>query len=198
MTPTFTTERPANIWIGAVAVALILSAALAWMVYGRVSLLKTGREMTVEVIPVDPRDFFRGDYVILGYTFTTTGDVMLPAGTKMGDRIYATLKPEGGSKWSLLKVSANYPDRVEAEHRVLRGVARFVSRGRSVSDTEPTPGRVAYGIESYFVPEGTGRELETKILEKKIEVVLAVAENGESAIKALLVDGKRVHEEPIL
>jgi uncharacterized membrane-anchored protein len=184
------------LWPTVIAVALIQSAVLAWMVYGRVSLLKTGREMTVNVIPVDPRDFFRGDYVILGYDFTNTGDVMLPSGTRQGDRIYATVKPEGGSKWSLVSIAAKYPDKTDAGSMVLKGVARYVSRGSDPSS--PSPGRVSYGIESYFVPEGTGRVLETQIRDKKIEAVLAVGSDGETAIKALLVDGKRVHEEPVL
>jgi uncharacterized membrane-anchored protein len=185
-----------NVWPAVIATGLILSAALGWMVYGRVSLLKTGQELRVEVIPVDPRDFFRGDYVVLGYPFTTTADLLMPGGTRQGDSVYSTIKPDGGSKWSLVQVTASYPEKIEPGHRVLKGVARYVSWRAKKS--EPAPGQIAYGIESYFVPEGTGGSIETQIRDKKIEVVLAVAATGETAIKALLIDGKRVHEEPIL
>lgn len=188
------------LWPAVIGIAVLQSAVLGWMVYGRISLLKSGREMTVDVIPVDPRDFFRGDYVILGYPFTSTGDVMLPGGTHKGDRIYATIKPDtaadGGAKWSLVTVTSSYPDKVEAGNMVLKGVARYVSWRQNKS--EPAPGQVAYGIESYFVPEGTGRVLETQIRDKKIQAVLAVGPDGDTAIKALLVDGKRVHQEPTL
>ena len=37
------------------------------MVIDRVRLLKTGREITLPIVPVDPRDLFRGEYVRLGY-----------------------------------------------------------------------------------------------------------------------------------
>ena len=83
-----------KIWIAAGLVMALQSAALIWMIVDRVMLLKSGREMVVEVVPVDPRDIFRGEYVVLGYTFTGTGtgDTALPEGTKRGDRVYSVLR----------------------------------------------------------------------------------------------------------
>ncbi len=183
-----------NIWLAAGLVAALQSAALIWMVAGRVALLKSGREMTVEVVPVDPRDIFRGEYVILGYTFSGTGDTVLPADTKRGDRVYATLKQGEGSKWDLVSVSQTYPDKVEAGHAVLSGVASDIWRTEAPASVK---GRIRYGIETYFVPEGEGHGLEAQVREKKIEAVLAVSSTGEAAIKSLVVDGKRVHDEPL-
>ena len=57
---------------------------------------------------------------------------------------------------------------------------------------------VTYGIESYFVPEGCGRELERLVRDKRIAAVLAVDPSGTVAIKGLSVDGRLVHEEPAL
>ena len=37
------------------------------MVIDRVRLLTSGREITLPIVPVDPRDLFRGEYVRLGY-----------------------------------------------------------------------------------------------------------------------------------
>ena len=183
-----------NIWTAVALVAALQSAALIWMIAGRVSLLKSGREMTVEVIPVDPRDLFRGEYVILGYTFTGTGDTTLPTGTKRGDRVYATLKSGEGSKWDLVSVAPAYPEKIEPGQTVLSGIASDVWQN---SDHGLAKGRIRYGIETYFVPEGKGHELETMVRDKKIEVVLAVSDSGQAAIKALVIDGKRVHEEPL-
>ena len=50
-----------------VIVALAQTGVLAGMVVDRVRLLKTGREITLPIVPVDPRDLFRGQYVRLGY-----------------------------------------------------------------------------------------------------------------------------------
>ena len=46
-------------------VALVQTAVLAYMVVDRVTLLRGGREITLPIIPVDPRDLFRGEYVRL-------------------------------------------------------------------------------------------------------------------------------------
>ena len=45
------------------------------MVYDRVRVLRQGSEVTLQTRPVDPRDFLRGDYVVLNYEITN-----LPAG----------------------------------------------------------------------------------------------------------------------
>ena len=56
---------------------------------------------------------------------------------------------------------------------------------------------VRYGIEQYFVPEGTGRALEAKVRDHKIKAIVAVSSDGTSALKGLVVDGER-HEDPPL
>jgi uncharacterized membrane-anchored protein len=55
-----------------------------------------------------------------------------------------------------------------------------------------------YGIESFFVPEGTGRELEKMVGEKKISAVIAIDDSGTAAIKGLMSEGQRVYDEPLL
>jgi uncharacterized membrane-anchored protein len=182
-------------WLAIGAAALAQTAALSWIVYDRITLLRDGREIVVEVIPVDPRDLFRGDYVILGYGFSLTGEVEVAPTVRQGDSIYATLSPKGGDVWEVAAVGTSYPAAVAPESVVLKGIASNVwSRG---PDTKPAA-NVRYGIESYFVPEGTGKELENLVRDKKISAVIAVGSKGDAAIKALVVDGKRVAEEPLL
>jgi uncharacterized membrane-anchored protein len=79
---------------------------------------------------------------------------------------------------------------------VLKGVVNYVST--PATESELPKASIRYGIESYFVPEGTGLELEKQVRDKKIATVLAVGENGDVAIKALMVDGKRIAQEPLL
>ncbi len=55
--------------------AAIQIALIAVMVYDRVRVLREGTEVTLQTRPVDPRDFLRGDYVVLNYEITN-----LPAG----------------------------------------------------------------------------------------------------------------------
>lgn len=180
-------------WLALAVVALVQTAALASMVHGRVTLLRDGREIVAEVIPVDPRDFFRGDYVILGYAFGRS-DVPVPAGTVQGDKIYVTLKEATPGVWEVVGTSATKETPSDPAHVVFRGIVSSVSSPAG----EAPKASIRYGIESYFVPEGTGLELEKQVLEKKISAVLAVGMSGEVAIKALVVDGQRLVEEPLL
>ncbi len=181
--------------LAALIAAGVQTAALAHMVYGRVTLLKTGREIIAEVIPVDPRDLFRGDYVILGYSFTAQPDLDLPLGSKTGDVVYATLHRQEGNKWLTTGVATTYPAQTAADDIVLKGRVAYAY-------PSPKPGilqgRLRFGIESYFVPEGTGLDLEKQVREHKIEAVLAVGPDGEAGIKALIVDGQRAAEDPLL
>jgi uncharacterized membrane-anchored protein len=182
-------------WVAVSAVALLQTAALAYMVFDRMSLLAHGREIVADVIPVDPRDLFRGDYVILGYSFGR-GEVPVPAGTIQGDKVYVTLKPAGPGQWEPVSAQSSYPSETPgADNVVLKGFVNYVSQP---GPNEPPKASVRYGIESYFVPEGTGLELEKKVQEKKIQAVLAVGSTGAVAIKALVVDGERIHQEPLL
>ncbi|GAA0578661.1 GDYXXLXY domain-containing protein [Caenispirillum bisanense] len=55
---------------------------------------------------------------------------------------------------------------------------------------------VRYGIESYFVPEDTGRDLEDLVREGgRLAVAVAVDSRGRAVIAGLVVDGERVSWE---
>jgi len=49
---------------------------------------------------------------------------------------------------------------------------------------------VSYGIESYFVPEGTGHEIEQELRTGDLTVDIAVDAQGRAAIKAMRRKGK--------
>ena len=59
---------PANRMAWALAfLALVQTGVFAVMVFDGMRLLTTGREITLPIIPVDPRNLFRGEYVELDY-----------------------------------------------------------------------------------------------------------------------------------
>ncbi|MBY0559970.1 GDYXXLXY domain-containing protein [Hyphomicrobium sp.] len=191
--------RRTLIWPLLGAVALAQSAALFNMVYARDRLLKKGREITLAVRPLDPRDIFRGDYVTLGYDISTLKKSSTETdpdfnGVSPGSAAYVTLKGAAGGDWTVTHVGSRYPSEVAPDEVVLKGRVKYVwSAG---NDAESTI-QVLYGIENYFVPEGTGRALEDKVRSHKIEAVVAVAADGTAALKGLIVDGER-HEDPPL
>jgi uncharacterized membrane-anchored protein len=186
-------------WPLLIVVAVVQSAALFKIVYDKDHLLKIGREITMPVQPLDPRDVFRGDYVTLGYDISTLTKAKAPTakldGLLRGSTAFVTLTSQPGGEWSVSGVSEDFPAQVPASDVVLKG--RVKSAWARADGSEKTL-NVRYGIETYFVPEGTGRDLESKVREHKIEAIVAVGADGTAAIKGLVVDGERHVDPPLL
>ena len=142
--------------------------------------LQTGDEILLKTRPVDPRDLFRGDYVILRYDISTINtDTLTYQGSdfKEDDRVYVLLNIDDQKIGSLTNIDKNKPK----EGIFIEGIVKRVYNNRL---------NVEYGIESYFVPEGKGREIERSL--GKIYTKVAVDEFGNAVIKSLVLDGKDI------
>jgi uncharacterized membrane-anchored protein len=177
--------------------ALVQVALLAVMIVDRVQILRDGKEVTLQTRPVDPRDFLRGDYVVLGYDIT-----QLPAGSLQnqpsGERnppVYVKLAPNRDGVYEALSVHAAAVE-IASPEVLIRGRLAYGASCGSKSDAFCEKLTVRYNLESYFVPEGEGRKLEELRNQRKLSVVAAVLPSGRAAIKRLLIDGKPVYEEP--
>jgi len=122
---------------------------------------------------------FRGDYVILRYEFSNASRVA-GQGPSLAHRnvrngaeqtVFVTMKQEG-ELWKAVNVSRTKPK----EGVFLRG-------------TMKRSGEIVYGIESYFVQEGTGKAIEDAMLRNRQGVVveLVVAPDGKASIKTVRV-----------
>jgi uncharacterized membrane-anchored protein len=179
------------------AAAAIQVALIAAMVADRVEILRTGTEVTLQTRPVDPRDFLRGDYVVLAYDISTVsaGELKDQPASGRGTTVFVKLAPNSEGFYEA--VSAHEaPVAVNPPEVLIRGhVAYGIScgrYGRAFCDGL----QIRYNLESYFVPEGDGRKLEQARNQRKLTVVAAVTPAGRAAIKRLLVDGASVYEEP--
>jgi uncharacterized membrane-anchored protein len=165
------------------AAGLIQMALIAVMVVDRVNILRSGTDVTLQTRPVDPRDFLRGDYVILNYDISS-----VPAGAltaQRGTTVYVKLAPNPEGFYQAVSAHASLVE-VASPEVLIRG--RVAGSGSNL--------QVRYGIERYFVPEGEGRKLESARNERKLTVVVAVTPGGRAAIKRLLIDGEAVYDEP--
>ncbi len=113
--------------------------------------LITGDTILLRVVPVDPRDLFRGDYVILRYEFSRVPPQGIPglrstvrSTDNQGQTVYVALVPEeDGKHWRASRVSLEKP----TAGKFLRGQITGWNR-------------IEFGIESYFVQEGEGLRYE--------------------------------------
>lgn len=186
-------------------VALVMTLLLGQMIADRMKLLRDGRVVELKTQPVDPRSLFRGDYIILTYPISRIDAMLLPGDTDFhtGDEIFITLHLDA-ELWQ--------PTAIHKSMQVTKGddvtIAGQVEWMRSLSCTWIPETRerdckdveelqIKYGIESFFLPEGTGKTLEEERNAGNLWVRIAVDEGGRAGIKALLLGGEVVYEETL-
>jgi uncharacterized membrane-anchored protein len=175
-------------------VVALQTAALAYMIVDRQAMLNAGRVVTLKVVPIDPRDIFRGDYVILNYEISRLEPAKLQGDDKFeyGDTVYVTLVREG-DVWNAAAIAKDKP--VPLQGGVpLRGSVQSFETAEGGATTSLT---VSYGIESYFVPEGTGRALEDERQKGALSIDVAIDAQGRGAIKALRRGGQMFYVEGV-
>lgn len=163
--------------------------------------LNTGREILLETQPVDPRSLFRGDYVRLSYKIST-----LVLSGMQGDKqflenevIFVTLQ-EGDPYWYPVAIHHSKPQTAENQVAIKGRIEYILDRtwNRETNKTEEVKSlSVKYGIENYFVEEGTGRALERPGRDNKVDLRIAVDAYGNAGIKAVLVNGEEKYIEKL-
>jgi uncharacterized membrane-anchored protein len=181
----------------ALAIAFLLQAGLAgWLIADRALLLNNGHEVRLAVVPVDPRDLLRGDYIVLAYDISQLDSAALDGDDSFdfGDAVYVALARADGGTWKAAAMTHGKP----ATGTWIKGAVSDVrAGGEGCTEACKTYG-ADYAIERFFVPEGTGRELEKLRNDQHLAVDVALGPDGRAALKRLLVDGAPRYEEPLL
>jgi uncharacterized membrane-anchored protein len=189
--------RIPRLWLF-VAAGLIQVALIALMVGDRVRILRSNTEVTLKTRAVDPRDFLRGDYVVLNYDISAvpTGELKDTPAPAPGVLIYVKLA-RGSDGFHQAVSLHREPVTVGPGEALIRG--RISDRSLCGPDRNLFCSSVQldYGLEKYFVPQGEGKEIEKARNDGKVAVVAAVTPRGRAAIKRLMVDGKQVYDEPL-
>ena len=131
--------------------------------------LRTGTEVVLQTVPVDPRSLLQGDYAVLDYEIADLPPFMRDE--PIGETIYVVLKDEG-NVWTGARYSASLRS-VEGEIYIKGRVDR--------------QGHSDFGIRTYFVPEGTGHIIEGA---QDVKVAVNLDSEGNAIIKQILVDGR--------
>lgn len=180
---------------GLVIAALAQVGVLGYIFAERVRLLTSPTEIVLPVVPVDPRDLFRGDYVILGYDITTIkAPPEVVKEVDLHGQFDVLIEKGADERWTGTMVGKSVPPVKPGQLMVKARLAPHQFRNGKLVRSDGAL-RVRYGIESYFVTQHSGRALEKQAQERKLAILAAVGSNGELAIKGLMVDGKLVHRE---
>jgi uncharacterized membrane-anchored protein len=162
---------------------LVLALQSAWLL-GTVAVqehaLATGNVILLETARIDPRDLLRGDYLILNYKisdvpvnlFSPPVGKDLPCGTK----VFVALVPGTNQFCEVTRASTN---------EFAPSASEILLRGMSDQHWWSTNSiHVEYGIENYYVAEGTGNPTGKLIVQAVVPV------SGHPKIKEVFVDGK--------
>jgi uncharacterized membrane-anchored protein len=154
-------------WIVVLAQAAVLLAWAGWHEQVR----STAKVIRLKTAPVDPQDLLRGDFMILNYEISA---VTPPEHTYnlagKGTEFWVVLEPRDGF-YAAVRAQWKKPELAAGQIAVLGRLGAF--RG------------VAYGIETYFVPQGKGTPRF-----KTIEVEASVSPNHRLYLKRVLIDGR--------
>ncbi|ANP85286.1 GDYXXLXY domain-containing protein [Rhizobium leguminosarum] len=180
--------------LSAIIVAGLQTLILGTIIQSRASILSDGAEVLLKTAPVDPRDFLRGDYVVLNYDIssvpvqTVSGSIPAEAGERV---LWVRLKKQEDGFWTVTE-SSFHELPPQPETVILRSQP-FYSGGLAAGDSM----RVEYGIERYYVPEGEGKPIEEARNDGNVAIAVRVSPDGSAQIRSLLVDGKPVYDEPL-
>jgi uncharacterized membrane-anchored protein len=181
----------------AIVAAALQTAVLGYMVESRASILRSGTDIKLKTLPVDPRDLLRGDYVILSYPISTipkdivTGEI--PKDSQQV-RMSVRLKPGADGLWTASE--ASFGALAPADGSVVLRTLPFEYYS-SVDNVLPENIFVSYGIERYYVPEGEGKVLEDARNQEELEVEARVSKEGTPQIARLILKGEPIYDEPL-
>jgi len=156
---------------------------VGWTGYHEISIA-SGKTVVLQTEPVDPMDLFRGEYVQLRYTISTFSDIpgLDILEIESGQRVYVHLEQDG-EIWKATEVSKFRHDDWEF---FIAGKANIYAARPSKAGFSIDILEMEYGIESYFVPQGKGPEIERA---RDIKARVTINGAGQAFIKELIVDG---------
>lgn len=172
-----------------ISLILLQVLILAMMVFNSYTVILWGEEVLFQVMPIDPRSLFQGDYVILSYPFSNLDLTKVeydfdPAAISYQERVYLVLEPDGDT-WGpvmITKDKSKLKGKTYLEAKALYTMPGMPEpfektvEARAPGSNEPamTVLRLKLSIEQFFVPEGKGKEIEERIKNGDIYANVAI------------------------
>jgi len=153
----------------AIAAAVVFQLLiLVTMILGKTVPYIGAQTILLHVEPVDPRDMFRGDYVTLGYSFNR-----IPSGNyQTGQPVYVTLVLDADGR----------------HYRAGQFLVEPPASGVFIRGTALNANRARFGIESYYVQEGTGHDYENAVRRRSLWAEVALDRQGNPSLRRLVIE----------
>ncbi|MGG1619533.1 GDYXXLXY domain-containing protein [Paenibacillus sp. NRS-1782] len=146
-----------------IAVVIVLQlGVIGYQTVRSETLLATGASIKLKLAPVDPRSLLQGDYVMLNY------DISTPFSQDNWNRGKVKVVLTPGSQGVYIADRLYQDGEKLAHHEVILN-----------GQWDGT--RIQYGIENYFIPEGTGRNVE----QNAHYAYIRVSQNGDALLERL-------------
>jgi uncharacterized membrane-anchored protein len=158
-------------WISLLIPVLVLLG----MLVKPLDTIKNGEEITLATVPIDPTDLFYGQYVMLdleiGRVDISHLDKKLKGKLQDGmfiepPLVYVSLEKDQNGIYQAKRVSETIPNRI-----YIKGKMNQVEERDSDNETFVT---IDYGIERFYVEEGTGLKLEEQSRRGKVLLKIKV------------------------
>ena len=156
---------------------------LAYMAGNREYIYRNGKTVYLRTTPIDPRDHFRGDFVRLQYDINEIDSKYLRDGlAEMGgdwrlskdNKVYVVLDVDDESIGNILYATDVKPE---------KGLCYICGRTNYKRNNNLN---ARFGIDSYFVEQGEGKELENRTRDGhriSLEMEIALSDSGTAVIK---------------
>lgn len=150
--------------------------------------LAIGKDVVLKVIPVDPRDIFRGDYAALNYNMgsllldSIPNDLDRNARYQYGDQVYVTLEQKGRF-YEPTGVWGKHPEQAET---VILGIVEYYDHYNHQLS-------LRYGIETFFANPEKAKMLEDLVSWRNADSVtvyvkVSVTSGGAARIRSIHCD----------
>lgn len=177
---------------GALIAAVLQTGALGKIIYDRAELIRNGTEVVLQSGMVDPRDLFRGHYVVLNLTIgrLPANDVKVVGELEYKDDVFLSLKKGEEEFWIADTLYGEFPSDVSGP--VIRGEYQSTRSPSSIQNH-----RIRFPVDRFYAEKSRAKDLEKVRRDRNLGVVIALDGKGNAAIKGISVEGELIYNEPV-
>jgi uncharacterized membrane-anchored protein len=172
-------------------IAIVIQLAIIFsIIIFKMAVLTSGTEVLLKIEPVDPRDPLRGDHLTFSYEISRLSSSLFNySPIREGDTVYVPLKKEGKYWTAVFGVQKTKP--IDEGKIFIRGRISYfyddIVYNEIAGKKRDIVYVINYGIEDYFIPEGTGQDFPYW---EEVAAMVVVDKNGNAALKHIYVNDK--------